>query len=41
VEILTEFKDDVPDLDGWQEMLDLFENTIKVGERVVEDKKLH
>ena len=41
VEILTEFKDYVPDPDGWQEMLDLFEETIKSGERVIEDKTLH
>lgn len=32
VEIMTQFKDWVPDPSGWQEMLDLFEETIKSGE---------
>jgi len=41
VKVMTQFKDWVPDPDGWQDMLDLFEQTIGVGERVVEEKTLH
>ncbi len=41
VELLTQFKSSVPDPEGWQEMLDVFQKTIKVGERVVEEKTLH
>ena len=41
VKLLTQFKETVPDPQGWQEMLDLFQETIKVGERVVEEKTLH
>jgi hypothetical protein len=35
VELLTQVKPSVPDPQGWQEMLDVFKETIKVGERVV------
>ena len=38
VEFLTQFKSSVPDPQGWQETLDVFQEPIKVGERVVEDK---
>ena len=38
VELLTEFKSSVPDPKGWQEMLDVFQETIKVGERMVGKK---
>jgi hypothetical protein len=38
VELLTELKSSVPDPWGWQEMLDVFQETIKVGERVVGEK---
>ena len=41
VELLTQFKLFVPDPDGWQEMLDLFEATIREGERVATEKNLH
>jgi hypothetical protein len=41
VEILTHFKPSVPDPQGWQEMLDVFQETIKAGERAVADKTLH
>jgi len=35
VELLTQVKPSVLDSQGWQEMLDVFKETIKVGERVV------
>ena len=38
VDLLTEFKSSVPDQKGWQEMLDVFQETIKVGERIVGKK---
>jgi len=41
VELLTEFKSWVPDPEGWQEMLETFRETIKVGERIVGEKTLH
>jgi hypothetical protein len=41
VELLTQFKSSVPDPQGWQEMLNVFEETIKVGERIVGEKTLH
>jgi hypothetical protein len=41
VELLIRFKDMVPNPEGWQEMLDLFQETIKIGERTVEEKTLH
>ena len=41
VEALTQFKPWVPDPYGFQEMLNLFHETIKVGERTMEDKTLH
>ncbi|MCF8142726.1 MAG: hypothetical protein K9N21_02270 [Deltaproteobacteria bacterium] len=41
VEVLAQFQNFVPDPHGWQEMLDLFEVTIREGERVATDKTLH
>ena len=41
VELLTQFKPSVPDPQGWQEMLDVFQETIKVGERAVGENTLH
>ena len=41
VELLTQFKLFVPDPDGWQEMLDVFEATIREGERVALEETLH
>ena len=41
VEVLTEFKSSVPNPEGWQEMLDVFKETIKAGERIVGEKTLH
>ena len=41
VEALTQFKPWVPDPYGFQEMLNLFHETIKVGERTMEEKTLH
>ena len=38
VELLTEFKPSVLDPKSWQEMLDLFQETITVGERIVGKK---
>ncbi|UCF55945.1 MAG: hypothetical protein JSW15_07460 [Deltaproteobacteria bacterium] len=35
VELLTQVKPSVPDPQGWRKMLDVFKETIKVGERVV------
>jgi hypothetical protein len=35
VVLLTQFKSSVPDPRGWQEMLNVFQKTVKVGERVV------
>ena len=41
VEVLTHFKPHVADQQGYQEMLNLFHETIKVGERTVEEKIYH
>ncbi len=41
VEVLTEFKSSVPDPQGWQEMLDVFQETIKAEDRIVGGKTLH
>ena len=41
VEVLTHFKPHVADQQGYQEMLNLFHETIKVGERTIEEKTLH
>ena len=41
VEVLTQFKSWVPDPYGFQEMLNLFHETIKMGERTIEEKTLH
>ncbi|MEE9503472.1 MAG: hypothetical protein V3V48_15465 [Candidatus Aminicenantaceae bacterium] len=41
VEVLTGFKSSVPNPEGWQEMLDVFQETLKVGERIVGGKTLH
>ena len=41
VTLLTQFKNVTPDPHGWQEMLDLFEATIREGERVALEKTLH
>jgi len=41
VELLTEFKSSVPDPQSWQEMLDVFQEAIKVGERIVGGKTVH
>ena len=38
IELPTELKSSVPDTDGWQEMLNKFQKTIKVGERIVGKK---
>ena len=38
IELLTEFTPSVPDPDGWQDMLNTFRETIKVGERIVGEK---
>ena len=38
VELLAQFKSSVPDPKGWQEMLDVFQETIKVGKRIVGKK---
>jgi len=35
VDVLARFKDHVPDPDQWQTLLDLFDATIKEGEKVV------
>ncbi len=41
VEVLTQFKPSVPDPQGWQEMLDVFQETIKVGDRIAGEKTIH
>jgi hypothetical protein len=41
VELLAQFKPAVSDPTGWQKMLDAFQETIKVGERIAGDKTLH
>ncbi len=38
VELLTQVKPSVRDPQRWQEMLDVFQKTIKVGERIVGEK---
>jgi len=38
IELLAEFTPAVPDPKKWQEMLDTFQETIKVGERIVGEK---
>jgi len=38
IELLRELKSSVPDPDGWQDMLNTFRETIKVGERIVGKK---
>ena len=38
VSILRKLKAAVPNPEGWQEMLDTFNETIKVGERIVGEK---
>lgn len=41
VEILTDIKPSVSDPDGWQEMLDTFQEIIRVGEGVAGRKTIH
>jgi hypothetical protein len=41
VELLSQFKSFVPDPQGWQEILDVFRETIKVGERVIGNRTIH
>jgi len=38
VAVLTEIKPSAPNPQRWQEMLDTFQETIKVGERIVREK---
>jgi len=38
VKLLVEFTPSAPDPHGWQEMLDTFRKTIKVGEKIVGEK---
>ena len=37
----AEFTHSVPDSEGWQEMLDVFQETVKAGERAAGKKNLH
>jgi len=41
VELLTQFKSSVPDTQKWQQMLDAFQETIRVAESTVEKKTIH
>ena len=41
VELLTQFKSSVPDPQKWQQMLDAFQETIRVAESTVEKKTIH
>ena len=41
VEVLTHLKPHIADQQGYQDMLDLFHETIKVGERTIEEKIYH
>ena len=41
IELLSQFKAAVPDPESWQEMLDTFNDTLKVAQRTIEQKTLH
>ncbi len=41
VKLLTQIKPSVRDPQSWQEMLDVFQETIKAGERIVGEKTIH
>ena len=41
IELLTQFNSLVPDPEKWQEMLDLFNKTLRTGQRIIEKKTLH
>ena len=41
VELLITFKSSVPDPQKWQQMLDAFQETIRVAESTVEKKTIH
>jgi len=41
VELLSNFQQEVPDQQGWQNMLKEFEKIITAGEKIVEKKTLH
>jgi hypothetical protein len=41
VELLTQFKSSIPDSQKWQQMLDAFQETIRVAESTVEKKTIH
>ena len=41
VEVLEQMRGLVPDPEGWEEMLNLFHETIKAGERVSQQKTFH
>ena len=41
VRLLAQFDEMVPDPEGWQEMLEVFQETINIGERVIEEKIFH
>jgi len=41
VELLTQFKSSVPDPQKWQQMLDAFQETIRVAESTVEKKAIY
>ncbi len=38
VKLLAQFHDSVPDPEGWQTMLDNFDEIIRVGEKTIEEK---
>ena len=41
VAVMTEFENFTLDREGWRKMIDLFETTIREGERVGLEKSLH
>jgi hypothetical protein len=41
VELLTEFTPSIPDPHAWQDMLNTFQETIKVEKRIVGEKIVH
>jgi len=41
VNLLDQFKSLVPDQESWQNMLDTFNETLKTGQRDIEEETLH
>lgn len=41
VKLLASFEDMVPDPNGWQDLMELFNRTIEAGERLVGEERIH